>query len=182
MINNFLSGKRNFKYIRALLIVTIVEVAMIIPLNNLYAEGIVKLKVGTPILVTLAETVSSENKSLGDSVVFEVVRDVVVNDIVVVRSGANARGEVLAITKQGYVGQEGKLTISINEVEAVDGQRVRLRATSQKQGEGKMGSTLALSVVICPLFLLKKGLEAEIPAGSEFKVFVDYEADIEVEE
>jgi|TARA_Y100000294_G_scaffold169222_2_gene180102 hypothetical protein len=182
MINNLLSGKKNFKYIRALLIVIMVEAVMTLPLNNLYAGEIVKLKVGTPVLVTLAETVSSENKSLGDSIVFEVARDVIVNDKVVVRSGANARGEVLAITQQGYVGQEGKITISINDVEAVDGQRVRLRATSQKEGEGKMGSTLALSVVICPLFLLTKGQEAEIPAGSEFKVYVDYGADIEVEE
>jgi len=42
-------------------------------------------------------------------------------------------------------------------------------------------TTIALSVVLCPLFLLNKGEAAEYKAGTEFEVFVDRDVTINLQ-
>lgn len=180
----FLLNKKVFKLTTSFLIfIMIYEFTLIYPFRNVIAEDVkkeelVKLKVGTPVILKLSETVSSENKNTGDTVLFYVAEDVVVDNKVVIKKGAAARGEVLAVKKKEFAGQKGEINLGVNDMEAVDGQRVRLRATKQREGEGKMALSITLSVVLCPLFLLMKGKEAVIPEGTEVKVFVDYEADI----
>ncbi len=179
-----LLGKKVLKSVTGFLVFIMVsEFILMYPFGNVIAEDVkeeevVKLKVGTPLILKLSETVSSENRNAGDMVQFYVAEDVIVDDKVVIKRGAPARGEVLTTKKKEFAGQKGEVTLGIHDVEAVDGQRVRLRSTKQGEGEGKMAMSIALSVVVCPLFLLMKGKEAVIPEGTEVKVFVDYEADI----
>ena len=48
-------------------------------------------------------------------------------------------------------------------------------------GKEKVGGTVALSAIICPLFLLRKGEEARITSGSELRAYVDYPVKIKIE-
>lgn len=138
------------------------------------------LREGTTIAMKAVETISSETAQTGQQVQFEVVRDVTVDDVVVIKAGAPAVAEVLRASPRKAVGREGELIIAVRYAKAVDGTNVRLRASLTEKGEDSLTSTVVLSVVLCPLFLLQKGGEATIPAGAEYKVFVDLDTKIEV--
>lgn len=70
--------------------------------------------------------------------------------------------------------------MNISYAKAVDGTNVPLRTSLTEKGEEKLTTTVVLGVIICPLFLLMKGGEAAIQAGTEFKVFVDRDTKIEI--
>ncbi|MFQ5684382.1 MAG: DUF2085 domain-containing protein [Candidatus Binatia bacterium] len=135
---------------------------------------------GTTVAIKALETISSETAKAGQQVQFVVVRDVTVDEVVVIKAGAPAVGEVVRAAPRKAVGREGELILALRYVKAVDGTNVRLRTSMTEKGEEKLTSTVVLSVVLCPLFLLTKGGEAAIPAGAEYKVFVDFDTEIEV--
>ncbi|MFQ5575095.1 MAG: hypothetical protein ACE5E0_05675 [Terriglobia bacterium] len=98
-----------------------------------------------------------------------------------IKAGAPATGEVLRAAPKGMIGRQGELLLGIRYATAVDGTQVPLRASLEEKGEEKLTSTVVLSVVLCPLFLMRKGGEATIPAGTEYTVFVDRLAEVAVE-
>jgi hypothetical protein len=51
-------------------------------------------------------------------------------------------------------------------------QKVRLRGTKGKEGEGKVGSTVALTVLFGPIGLIKHGKNVEIKQGTALRTFV----------
>ena len=73
--------------------------------------------------------------------------------------------------KQGYLGKSGKLAIQVESTQTVDGQPLKLRASKGSEGKDKTNTTAALSM-ISGFFLLKKGGEAKIAAGTPVTVFV----------
>lgn len=146
-----------------------------------FAQSKVTLQDGTRITVTLRDKVSSETSTVGQIVNFEVARDVVVNGKTVIKAGTPVYGEVTGITKKGSVGHAGAISITVTYTRAVDGQNIPLRATLSKTGEEKLGTSVALSVVVCPLFLLKKGGESEYTPGTQFEVFVNTPVEIQVQ-
>lgn len=74
--------------------------------------------------------------------------------------------------KGGYLGKSGKLAVQVESTQTVDGQPLKLRAAKGKEGDDKTNSTAALSAIISPLFLFRKGGEARIAAGTPVTVFV----------
>lgn len=146
-----------------------------------FAQSKVILQDGTRIAITLKDNLSSETSTVGQVVNFEVTRDVAVNGHTVINAGTPAYGEVTGITKKGSVGKAGAIALSVNYTKAIDGQNVPLRATLSKTGEDKLGTSVGLSLIVCPLFLLKKGGESEYPAGSQFEAFVNTPVEIQVQ-
>ncbi len=128
---------------------------------------------GTRVAIKTLETISSESAKRGQAVRFEVVRNVEVNGKVVIKSGALVTAEVTRVESRRAIGREGVLQVSVRNATAVDGTQVPLRITLEEKGEEALTTTVVLSVVICPLFLLMKGDDAVIPEGTEFTVFVD---------
>ena len=60
------------------------------------------------------------------------------------------------------MGKGGKLGIRVESTTAVDGQKVRLRASKGGEGGDKVGTVIALSVFFGLFGLLKKGKNAKI--------------------
>jgi uncharacterized membrane protein len=152
-----------------------------LPYGTATAQSKITIPEGTRVAVKSLEGVSSESAKMGQTIRFEVVRDVVVNSKVVIKAGAPAIGEVLKAESKRAVGREGTLLVGIRYATAVDGTQVPLRASLEEKGEERFGLSIALGVVLCPLFLLMKGKEAEIPAGTEYTVFVDRPIEVTVE-
>jgi hypothetical protein len=48
-----------------------------------------------------------------------------------------------------------------------------VRANRTSEGQGALGSTIALTVLFGPLGLLKRGKDIDIPRGQEITAFVD---------
>ena len=149
--------------------------------QTVYAQTKITLQDGTRITITLRDKVSSETSSVGQIVNFEVSRDVMVNGKTVIKAGTPVYGEVTGVVKKGRVGQAGTVSMSISYTKSVDDQSVPLRATLSKTGEEKLGTAIGLSIVLCPLFLLKKGEEAEYNPGTQFEVFVNTPVQVEVQ-
>jgi len=139
-----------------------------------------KLRAGTPVILTLKESINSNTKYLGDSVNFEVARDVKVNGNIVIKKGTLAKGEVIAVSKSGVFGTAGKIQISIKNVTAIDGQSVLLRGSVAREGEGKVAMSILLFLVCFITIFFTKGNPGYIPAGSEVKAYVDQDIDINI--
>ncbi|HET6229190.1 MAG TPA: hypothetical protein VFE05_03865 [Longimicrobiaceae bacterium] len=133
----------------------------------------VTLPEGTEFEATLEQALSSRTATEGDAVSLRVKDDVVLDGRTVVRSGAPVRGEVTQAQRSGRMGRGGQLNIRIQTTSAVDGQRVALRSARGKEGDDKVGSTVALTVLFGPIGLLKRGHDATIPAGTAIKVYTD---------
>ena len=142
--------------------------------KNTQDEQIV-LKEGTSLDLVTAQEISSKVAKLGDSVSFKVDEDVAINGHVVISKGTLAKGSVMNAEKSGRMGKSGKLGIQVESTTTVDGQPLRLRAAKGKEGADRTNSTTALSIVVSPLFLLKKGEDAKIKEGTKVKVYVDEE-------
>ena len=134
----------------------------------------VTIKSGTPIPIKIEQAVSSETATAGQTVRFMVTKDVLVDDIVVIKAGSEVTGEVSHVQKTGTFGKEGELTLVVRYAQAVDDTRVPLRSTLSQTGEEKM----AISFMLCPFI---KGTKGMIPAGTETKTYVDYDTKIKID-
>lgn len=152
-----------------------------LPYGTATAQTKITIPEGTRVAVKSLEGVSSESGKMGQTIRFEVVRDVVVKNKVVIKAGAPAIGEVLKAESKRAVGREGILLVGIRYATAIDTTQVPVRASLEEKGEERFGLSIALGIVLCPLFLLMKGKEAEIPAGTEYTVFVDRPVEVTVE-
>jgi len=126
---------------------------------------------GTPLHVVTAQETTSKDAKPNDPVQFTVDEDVSIDGQVVIRKGTAATGSVINAMKQGYMGKSGKLAIQVESTQTVDGQPLKLRASKGSEGKDKTNTTAALSM-ISGFFLLKKGGEAKIAAGTPVTVFV----------
>jgi hypothetical protein len=139
----------------------------------------VKVPDGIEVEVQLRNNASGEELKVGDIVDFAVVRPVAMNGVTIFEKDAPARARITTVKKRGHWGHAGKLEWAMQDVQAVDGNRVPARFTQRSIGDSKGGTVavaaIATTVLLGPLGLLwglKKGKPAIIPAGNRYKVFV----------
>lgn len=141
-------------------------------------SNVVTVPDGTELTVVTTEEISSKTATENDPVTFDVAEDVVVNGHTVIAKGTKVKGFISDAEKSGRMGKSGKLNVRIESTTAVDGQKIKLRASKSGKGGDKTGSVIALSLIVSPLFLLKKGKDAKIKSGTQIKVFTDEEKQI----
>lgn len=144
------------------------------------AGDTVKIPDGLEFTIETTEDTSSKTATEGDPVTFKVSEDVKVGDQIVIAKGTVVKGQVTNSQKSGRLGKGGQLSIRIESTTAVDGQKIKLRASKGKEGNDATGATVALTVLFGPLGLLKKGKEATIKAGTKIKVYTDEEKQITI--
>ena len=88
------------------------------------------LQDGTPIKLRVARNLSSADAKTGETVDFEVLEDVKIDDIVIIPRGATAIGTVTRAKPKGRLGKAGKLDITIDFARAVTGEKIALRAVN----------------------------------------------------
>jgi len=70
------------------------------------------------------------------------------------------------------MGKGGELNLRL-EYLIVGDSRMRLRGTRGKEGEGKVGTAVALTVLFGPIGLIKHGKNVEVKEGTPLAAFVD---------
>ena len=130
---------------------------------------------GAEFSVMTVDEISSKTASENDPVNLRVLDSVRVGNTVVIAAGTLVKGSVASVEQRGHLGKGGKLGLRVDSTTAVDGQRIRLRASKGKGGTDTVGSTIALSLLISPLFLLRRGNHAVIKPGTKIQVFTDEE-------
>ena len=130
------------------------------------------LREGTEVPLKFAQEVTSKTASEGDPVNFVVAEDVKVGDVVVVKAGTKAVGEVANAKKAGMMGKGGELNVRLNHMRVGD-TKVRLRGTKGKAGDDKTGTAVALTVLLGPIGLIKHGKDIDVKPDTPLTAYVD---------
>src|ERR1043166_4041702 len=83
---------------------------------------------GTAVRLRLNRNMSSADATVGESVDFEVLDDVKVNDVVVIKKGSSAMGTVTEAHPKRRMGRGGKLDINIDYTRLLNDEKAALRA------------------------------------------------------
>ena len=133
----------------------------------------------TPVRLKLTRTMSSKDAKLDEKVDFEVLEDVRVKDVVVIKQGGMAIATVTEAQPKRRMGRAGKLNMNIDYVQLVDGEKASLRAVKGGSGgnhTGAMtGAIVASSILFfpaAPFFLFMHGKDITIPKGTEITAYV----------
>src|SRR5215831_9763111 len=129
---------------------------------------------GTPVRMRLSRTLSSQDAQVGETVDFEVLDDVKVEDRVVIKRGAVALATVTEAQPKRRMGRGGKLNVNIDSVRLANGDKVALRAIKESKGGGHHGAmtgaivgTAIVFFPAAPLFLLMHGKDITLPTPTE---------------
>jgi len=136
------------------------------------------LKEGTEVKLKFADDLSSKTATEGDPVNLVLDEPVKVGDVVVVREGAKAVGTVTNAKKAGMMGKAGELNMRLEHLKAGD-DRVKLRGSKGKEGQGKEGTAVALTVLFGPIGLIKHGKNVEVKAGTPLVAYVDQDIQLD---
>jgi hypothetical protein len=141
------------------------------------AHGQVKLQKDTEVSVTFKQDVSSKYLAPGDEIPIQLLEDIVIGGVVLVKAGAPGKAMVKSVEPAGKRGKPGKMSVELVELDAdgnykaMDDKKITLEAvdgTIEVEGKGKK----TLSYILGFGFFIKGG-EAVIPADTEVKAKVN---------
>jgi hypothetical protein len=143
-----------------------------------------KLEDLTPVMLRTKQDLSSATVKVGDRVLFRVVKDVRVADLIVIPRGADAWGLVTAVQPTRRKGRPGNLDIAIQSVQLLTGENAPLRAKQHSEGKSRDVGTMAdlprAAIVsfgeLVPYVLfsmLEKGKDAYLAAGTAFTAYLN---------
>jgi hypothetical protein len=150
------------------------------PMQNPSPSSKFVLQDGTPIKLRMSRNVSSAEATVGESVDFEVLEDVVIDGVTVVPKGGTAIGTVTEAVPKRRMGRAGKLEIVLDYVRLADKEKAAVRAVKDvKGGSHTTGMTVGIVATgllfwpAAPLFLLMHGKDITLPKGSEVTAYVN---------
>jgi hypothetical protein len=130
------------------------------------------LKEGSDVHLKFAQALTSKTATEGDPVNLVLDEDLKVGDVVISKAGAKAVGTISHAKKAGMIGKAGELSMRLEYV-LVNDSRLRLRGSKGKEGQGKEGTAVALTVLFGPLGLIKHGKDVEIKEGTPLDAYTD---------
>jgi hypothetical protein len=128
---------------------------------------------GTEVRLLLKNPLSSATAQPEQRIAFTSSDAVVVHGVTVIGKGAPAVGHVTGVQARKSFGRKGKLLFSIDTVQAVSGDNVRLRASKTATGADNYGTAGVVTILTGPLGALVKGKDVEVAAGTEFTIYID---------
>jgi hypothetical protein len=135
---------------------------------------------GERVRVRILQEISSKTANVGDVFDGEVADDVEVGGKVAIAKGARVLGTITAVQRAAWLGRPGRLGFTFEHARAVDGTRVRVRATAERVGQGNEAAAWGLGLLIFFPLLLIRGQEMEVKPGTVFTAFVDRDAVVTV--
>ena len=158
------------------LVVKPIVAIMILAFMNLsftLADNEVILKAGTLIPLEVLSEINTKNITTGQMIDLKVTREISVEKNVVIPYGAIAKGQVTRFEKRKGLGKGASMQIQIKSVTAKDGPEIMLTGGNMsEEGNNKLALSIVLAIFVCPLFLLLKGKQAIIPAGTAISATV----------
>lgn len=130
------------------------------------------LKEGTDVKLKFAQDLTSKTAAEDDPVNLVLDEDLKVGDVVIAKAGAKALGTVTHVKKAGMIGKAGELNMRLEYVLVSDA-RMKIRGTKGKEGQGKEGTAVALTILFGPIGLIKHGKNVEIKEGTPLAAYVD---------
>lgn len=130
------------------------------------------LKEGADVNLKFAQDLSSRTSNEGDPVDLTLDQDLKMGDVIIAKAGAKAVGIITHAKKAGMIGKAGELNMRLQYLMVGD-TRLKLRGTKGKEGQGKEGAAVALTVLFGPIGLIKHGKNVDIKAGTPLLAYTD---------
>ena len=127
---------------------------------------------GTEIRVRLLVTVSSASAEERQPLLLEILEDVVVGGEIVVARAARAEGTVVRAQRRHGFGRRGKLALTVDRAQAVDGDMLPLGNKTSFRGDDRYSKAAVVTLIFGPFGIFVKGQDVEIPAGTELSAYV----------
>ncbi len=127
---------------------------------------------GTPVKLKFAQKVSSKTAMEDDPVTFILAEDLLIDGVLVAKAGAFAAGSISHAKRAGMMGKPGELNVRLTHLKHGD-KKIKLRGTQGKEGQGKEGTAVALTVLFGPIGLVKHGKNVEVEEGTPLVAYVD---------
>jgi hypothetical protein len=121
------------------------------------------LQNNTQVRVKLVKTISSATNHAGDAVAFEVLADVYVDGVAVLRKGASVDGVIAEVEAKKRFGHDGLLAFHITSVQLADGEHASLRCYHEAYPESSESKVNPLA----------SGKDVTFLEGAEFVALVD---------
>jgi hypothetical protein len=137
----------------------------------------VLLKEGTEMNLKLRDTITSKTAVEGDLVNLILDKDLKIGEMTIARAGSVAVATVSHAGKAGMLGRPSDLGLRLEYLRANDSS-VRLRGTKGKQGKGKEGTAVALTVLFGPIGLIKHGRNAKFEEATPLVAYVDRDTEL----
>lgn len=142
---------------------------------------------GTPISVSLGESLSSANATVGETVPIVSVSEVDINGYIVIPKGAEGQATVTTADRAGGNGHGGKLAINLDWIRSADGGKIALSSTDHATENGDQKgaastATIATYLLLGPLGLFAhnfvRGKDVTLGTDKVYSVFVDHEVHV----
>ena len=130
------------------------------------------LKEGADVNLKFSQDLSSKTAAEDDPVNLVLDQDLKIGDIVIAKAGAKAVGTITHVKKAGMIGKAGELNMRLQYL-IVGDTRLKLRGTKGKEGQGKEGTAVALTVLFGPIGLIKHGKNVDIKEGTPLLAYTD---------
>jgi hypothetical protein len=127
----------------------------------------------TVVKLRLKQSISSRTAKVNDPLEFEVLEDIKIDNRVVIARGATARGVVTLVRRPGIFGRNGKLNISVKDVDLVTGERVTLRASQEAGGDDGSTGLMVVAAIFNPMVIFSRGSNVVYRAGTEVTSYVE---------
>lgn len=140
------------------------------PVSNGYAV----LRTGTPVILKLAEELTTKDKKLKSNQHFQmqVAEDVIVDGVVVIPAGTPAVGEITDVRNKGMWGKSGRFAGQILYL-TVNGRQIRMNGVFDSKGTaGGIGAVAVSAIVFAPAGFFISGTNAKMPIGTPLKGFI----------
>lgn len=121
---------------------------------------------GTPVVLEIVDTISSDSARRGDRFRLRLAEPVLAGGVAVLPAGLEGQGEIIHAEAARAGGKAGELLLAARYVEH-DGRSIALRG--MKLGGGgtsQVNAALAVALVTGPFGLLVRGGNIEVPAGT----------------
>jgi hypothetical protein len=166
LIQNMIKKKLNL-----LITLVTITIAGVSSATAQTASAEINLPESSAIDVHLVKAVSSKTAQRGDTVEFLVDNDLLIDGQVLVKKDTVALATVIHSEKSGYLGRSGKLALQVESTKTIDGKLLPLRAAKGGEGDSAAGTTIALSMLVGPFGLFKKGGDTVITEGTKLTVY-----------
>ena len=160
--------------------------AICLPDGTLKTEDII-IPQGQPVLIKLLKKLDSSSTQKGYKAEIEIAKDILIDNQLVVAKGSRTHGIVTEVTPAGRLGRDGKITLELQGIKALDGTVVPLVFDEKTRRlneslQWAIGAGLAGFIVFGPVGALGAvfvhGKDAIIPEGTE--LYVATGADVRV--
>jgi len=131
----------------------------------------IKLPGQTLVVVRTTQHIDAELYKVGSTIILDVAVDVKIDDQVLIAAGTPVIAIMDQAETEGMVGIGGEVSVSIQSTTAVDGTVVALNGNWRAKGESRVGGTVAVGLILCPLALLNSGEPGIIIGGAQTRVF-----------